>query len=868
MKRAPRSSAPARPVKTAPPSKPAAPPEFGPMMLELKRRAEAQMRKRRKDVRTKPGAADADAPKDELDPRRLVHELEVHQVELELQNAELKAARDQMETLLASYTDLYDFAPIGYLTLSADGTIRQANLTAARLVGIERGRLVGTLFGVLVAPERRPAFHAFLDQVFAVEARHSDDFALRVHGQLSRTVTIEAQRSSDRRECRVAVMDITDRKQAEKKVNMSEVRYRRLFEAAHDGVLLLDPGTRRITDANPFMTQLLGYPRDELVGKELFEIGLLKDEAANKEMFRRLKQKHEVRYEDLPLKSRSGRQQEVEVVANVYLENGHSVIQCNIRDITARKRAEQELSEKARLLDLDHDAIVVRDVQGRIRYWNHGAEELYGWSRQEALGKISNRLFHTEYLTPLKQLTEELHRTDRWTGELVHHTRTGRRITVLVRKALDRDRHGKPASVLENITDITERKQAQDALRASEERFRAAVGAVSSLIWTNDAQGLMKGDQPGWGNFTGQSLKEYQGYGWAKAVHPQDAPPTLAAWKRAVAEKSIFKFEHRVRRRDGEWRLCSLRAVPLLDEAGQIREWVGVHTDITERKQAEAAERRIEVLAASNRKLHEEVMRRQAVEQSLRKSEKHQSRLLEQSHRLQGQLRQMSRQILTAQEEERREISRELHDVVAQTLAGINIRLAVLKKEAALDSRNLGRDIARTQRLVEKSVEIVHQFARELRPAVLDDLGLVPALHAFLKDFTTRTGIRATLKTTAKVEQLDQARRTVLFRVAQEALTNVSRHAQASRVEVSLQEAPGSLSMKVTDDGKSFDVQRALDGKGRKRLGLLGMRERLEMIGGGFGIESAPGKGTTIIASVPLGKVAGGGPAEHAEAKA
>ena len=119
----------------------------------------------------------------------------------------------------------------------------------------------------------------------------------------------------------------------------------------------------------------------------------------------------------------------------------------------------------------------------------------------------------------------------------------------------------------------------------SEGRFRAAVGAVSSLMWTNNEQGQMDGEQPGWSGFTGQSPEEYRGYGWAKAVHPDDAQPTVDAWNKAVAAKRMFEFEHRVRRRDGEWRLCSLRAVPLLDEAGQIREWVGVHTDITERKQ-------------------------------------------------------------------------------------------------------------------------------------------------------------------------------------------------------------------------------------------------------------------------------------------
>ena len=144
-----------------------------------------------------------------------------------------------------------------------------------------------------------------------------------------------------------------------------------------------------------------------------------------------------------------------------------------------------------------------------------------------------------------------------------------------------------------------ELRASEEALHESEERFRAAIGIVSSLIWTNNAQGLMEGDQPGWSNFTGQTFEEYQGYGWAKAVHPEDAPLTVAAWERAVAEKKLFEFEHRLRRRDGAWRLCFIRAVPLLRDDGTISEWVGVHTDITERKQAEETLRESEAFNRS-----------------------------------------------------------------------------------------------------------------------------------------------------------------------------------------------------------------------------------------------------------------------------
>ena len=127
--------------------------------------------------------------------------------------------------------------------------------------------------------------------------------------------------------------------------NITELRYRRLFETARDGILILDSDTGTITDANPFMTELLGYSHDELVGKELWEIGLLQDKEASQESFRQLEQDGYIRYEDLPLKNRRGERREVEFVSNLYHENGHSVIQCNIRDITARKALEAQLAQ-------------------------------------------------------------------------------------------------------------------------------------------------------------------------------------------------------------------------------------------------------------------------------------------------------------------------------------------------------------------------------------------------------------------------------------------------------------------------------------------------------------------------------------------
>jgi signal transduction histidine kinase len=259
-------------------------------------------------------------------------------------------------------------------------------------------------------------------------------------------------------------------------------------------------------------------------------------------------------------------------------------------------------------------------------------------------------------------------------------------------------------------------------------------------------------------------------------------------------------------------------------------------------------------LASSSQKLKREIAQRKSVEESLRKSKQHYSQLLEQSRRMQEQLRLLSRQLLLAQEEERKKISRELHDVIAQTLSSINVQLATLKNKASFNSKGLERSIAHTQALVVRSVDIVHRFARELRPTVLDDLGLIPALNTFLKNFVKDTGIRVSLSAFSAVEAVTGDKRTVLYRVAQEALTNVARHSQASCAQVNIQKLDGAVCMEIKDDGKGFEQNGVFRAKKGKRLGLLGMKERLEMVGGNFAVTSAPGKGTTILAQVPLMK--------------
>lgn len=271
-----------------------------------------------------------------------------------------------------------------------------------------------------------------------------------------------------------------------------------------------------------------------------------------------------------------------------------------------------------------------------------------------------------------------------------------------------------------------------------------------------------------------------------------------------------------------------------------------------------ALRREAAVQARGQRRLEGEIVRRKAAEQAHQQAKEEHQKLFAESLIMQRKLRQLTRQIIAAQEEERKQISRELHDEVVQNLVSINVQLAALGKGATLGHLGMKAEIARTQRLVETSVNAVHRFARELRPAVLDDLGLIPALHAFNKNLAARKKLRIHLSAFSGVEALASDKRTALYRVAQEALTNVVRHAQATDVRMSIAEMPGGIRMEVSDNGKSFPVRQAFSGRSPNRIGLIGMRERMEMVGGSLTILSAPVRGTTIRAEVPSAKFAAG----------
>ncbi|WP_419899430.1 PAS domain-containing protein [Roseomonas sp. USHLN139] len=291
-------------------------------------------------------------------------------------------------------------------------------------------------------------------------------------------------------------------------------------------------------------------------------------------------------------------------------------VMCTVLDNTGRHAAEQALAEREaelrRLADALPMLVSKLDLDHVYRFANRHYEEWFGIPLTEVIGRPMRAVTGDAFYEARRPVIERALAGERITIEAAIPRRDGTarhcEITYLPTRGAD----GRIDGVQILGVDVDRRAREQQAADASNRRFRTAMDAVHGVLWTNSADGRMLGEQPGWAALTGQSRDEYQGYGWASAVHPDDAEASVTAWRQAVESKSMFVFEHRVRHHSGAWRTFAIRSLPILDARGEIVEWVGVHSDITEQRAAEESLRRQADLLAS------QVRHRQRAEEQLR----------------------------------------------------------------------------------------------------------------------------------------------------------------------------------------------------------------------------------------------------------
>ena len=631
----------------------------------------------------------------------------------------------------------------------------------------------------------------------------------------------------------VFFQDITERKRIEQALRSSEEQFRATFELASVGMVQADPGTGHFLRVNKKFCAITGFSPAELVGRRFSDITHPDDRDQDWEVFARA-----VRGETPDYRSskrylrKDGTVVWVDVNAAILRDPRGRPVRtvAVIEDVSERVRAEQAALESR--ADLTRAQRMAQTGSWRL---NVARNEL-AWSEE------TYRLFGISPSAPLtyESFLAAVHPEDRafvdrsWQAalrgepyEIEHRILVGEEVRwVRERAELEFDLSGSVTGGFGTVQDITARKAAVQALRESERRWHQLADAMPQLVWTADPDGTV--------DYFNRRREEYDGlvrdasgsWRWEGALHPDDVPATLDAWSHSVATGEVYEITHRVRCLDGSRRWLLSRAVPLWDDSGRIVKWFGTSTDIHEERQLQAQ------LAEARETLEQRVHERTAE--------------LEQAR---GHLLELSRRVVEVQEKERRAVARELHDEAGQSLTAIKLSLALIGREHGSDLALLDR-LSELREAIDEVMVRLHDLSMQLRPAALDRLGLERALAQLVEALRGEgMELRFAYSQPDSSERIPMEVETSLYRIAQESLTNVRRHAGARNVTLAVDCGLEAASIEVRDDGVGFDVGAALK---YGRIGLEGMIERVELLGGTILVDSRPGGGTSIRAAIPL----------------
>src|SRR3984957_5960896 len=604
-------------------------------------------------------------------------------------------------------------------------------------------------------------------------------------------------------------LDITERKRAEERIRelgaIVETSDDAIFGRTLDGL---------ITSWNKGAEKIYGYAENEVIGRPVSILVPVDRQDEAPEILDRVAQGESFSHYETLRRRKDGQEIHVSLtISPIRNWEGRIVGASAIaRDITERKRIDEALrqSEKrfaAFMANMPAFAWI-KDVQGRYVYVNQMMEKVDQYSTGWC-GKTDAEIWPSEIAAHYTANDQKVITSRKALQTVEPYSLEGEQRCVLVSKFPIFDETGAVVMVGGASVEITERVRTEEALRESEERFRELAENIDEVFWMSDPKNTrIIYVSPAYERIWGRSRDSLYAFpkSWTEAIHPEDKGRVVER----IANRELQGSHHlnyRIARPDGSIRRIRDRGFPVYDASGNIVRIAGISEDVTQSKEAE------EALQQANSQLHI-----------------------------------LSRRLFQVQEDERRHLARELHDQIGQALmaAKIDLQAAQRLEERTAIVRRLDDIIA----LIERLLHEARQLSLDLRPPLLDDLGLVPALRWCLDQQAQRADLRVEFFADSALERVDAAIETSCFRVAQEALTNVVRHARAQTVSVELHRTPEALHLVVRDDGIGFDVMTA-EQQGVS-LGLLGMRERVTLLGGEMDCKSAPGRGTEIHAFFPV----------------
>jgi PAS domain S-box-containing protein len=542
--------------------------------------------------------------------RNTLHELRVHQIELEMQNEELQRTQFELKTARERYFNLYDLAPVGYVTLSEKGLILEANLTAARLLGVARGALVKQPLSRFVLKEDQDIYYLHRKQLF--ENGEPQGYDLRMVKKdgtrfWAHVTGTAAQDGEGAPVCRAVISDITGRKQAEEALLLSEERYRTVadytydweyWQAADGSILYMSPSCERIT----------GYRADEFVAKPglLDEITHPDDTSLIEQHLSRVQQNgdepkvHEV---DFRILRKEGAVRWIgHICQRIRKEDGTNLgRRVSNRDITGRKQAEAKINMQFALLNAVGQAVIATDMNGTVTYLNRATEELYGWAASEAVGRnIMEVTVPDISKSQAEEIMASLTNGLTWSGEFMARRRDGTVFPAIVSDAPVLDETGKLIGIIGISMDISERKQAEEALRQSEEKFRLLFEKAPLGYQSLDSDGKFLEINQTWLEMLGYTRDEVIGHWFGEFLAPdfvEGFRKRFPLFKAAGKIHSEFEMLHK----NGSRHFIAFEGLIGYKLNGDFKQTHCILQDITERKQAEDA-------LASQRQTYEQIL--------------------------------------------------------------------------------------------------------------------------------------------------------------------------------------------------------------------------------------------------------------------
>lgn len=599
-----------------------------------------------------------------------------------------------------------------------------------------------------------------------------------------------------------------------------------LYERAHFGIVQI-ASDGNVRWANIALCRMLGYTQEELCGKALEEIVLPDTCSHHISLLRKLLSDgfghFEIEERFLHHKgfavsaivkslvvNRNGPESYCTNIVRDINETGamnHEWMLASTTDMTERNRALQSLQEsEERFRTIFNDAptgMALTSTSGRFIFVNKALCDFLGYGRNELSAKDLLAITHSEDREPtLSELQRMESGDDRnSTVETRYVHKNGQVLWGDVRRSLIRDSGTKkPRYIVSQIVDITERKRMEQSLRETEVRFQIIADSAPVLIWMADPDKKRTYFNRRWLEFTGRSLEEERGDSWMEGVHPQDLSNVREIYSNSFDRRVPFNLSYRIKRADGEYRWLLDTGAPRFDPDGLFAGYIGSCIDDTDRRMAEDV------------------------------------------------LRNISRRLIEAQENERKRIARELHDDINQRLAMLAIELQQLDSAPVFHTKRHER----IERLLKRTMEIssdLQALSHELHSVTLEHLGVAAAMRGFCNDLARHQKVKIEFTERGLPGTVPPDIALALLRVLQEGVHNAVKHSGVRKLQAELIGRPGQIQLAIRDLGVGFDPEQAAKSVG---LGLLSIRERILPFGGTLAITSKPKQGTELLVCVPV----------------